>query len=165
MSNSLQLHGLQHAALQLPLPFTITQSLLIFISIAWVMQSNHLILHFPFLLLPSVFPCIRVFSNELALLISWPKYWSFTFSNSPPNECSGFISFRIDCIDLLAVQGTQESSPTLQFKSIYSSVLSLLYGPTFTFTYDYWKKHSFNYMDICWQRQDIYIKYFIHLKL
>ena len=96
------------AALQDALSFTISQSLLKLISIESVMLSNHLILCRP-ILLPSVFPSIRVFSNELALPIRWPKYWSFSFSISPSNEYSGLISFRIDWLDLLAVQGTLKS--------------------------------------------------------
>ena len=90
-------------------------------------KSSHPLL--PLLLLPSIFPSMRVFSNESVLHIRWPMYWSFSFSISPSNEHSGFISFRIDWFDLLAVQGTQESSPTAQFKSIDSLVLSFLYGP------------------------------------
>ena len=82
-------------------------SLLKLISIKSVMPSNHLILCPPLLLLPSIFPSIKVFSNELALRIRWPKYWSFSFSISPSNEYSGLISFKIDLFDLLAVQGTQ----------------------------------------------------------
>ena len=78
-------------------------------SIESVMPSNHLILCHPLLLLPSIFPSIRVFSNELALRIRWPKYWSFSFSISPSNEYSGLISFRMDWLDLLAVQGTLKS--------------------------------------------------------
>ena len=79
------------------------------------------------------------------------KYWSFSFSISPSNEYSGLISFRMDWFDLLAVQGTlKESSPAPQFKSTNFLVLSLLYGPTLTSTHDYWKNHSFNYMDLCW---------------
>ena len=74
-----------------------------------VMPSNHLILCCPLLLLPSIFPCIRVFSNELALCIRWPKYWSFSFNISPSNEHSGLICFRMDWLDLLAVQGTLKS--------------------------------------------------------
>ena len=105
---------------------------------------NHLILSHPLLFLPSVFPSIRVFSNELVLCIRLTKYWSFSFSISPSNEYLGLISFRIDWLDLLAVQGTLESSPTPQFKSIHSSVLSLLYSPTLTSIYDYWKNHSFD---------------------
>ena len=89
-------------------------------SIESVMPCNHLILCCPLLLLPSVFPSIRVFSNESALHIRWPKYWSFSFSISPSNEHPGLISFRMDWLDLLAVQGNQESSPTPQFKSINS---------------------------------------------
>ena len=98
------------------------------------MPSNHLVLCCPLLLLPSVFPSIRLFSNEFALPIRWPKYWSFSISLS--NEYSGMISFRIDWFDLLAVQ---ESSPTLQLKSINSSAFSLLYGPALTSIHDYWK--------------------------
>ena len=116
-----------------------------------VMPSNHLIFCCPLLLLPLIFPTIRVFSNESSLHIRWPKYWSFSFSISPSNEYSELISFRIDWFDLLAVQGTQESSPAPQFKSINSLVLSLLYGPTFTSILDYWKNHSFNYINLCQQ--------------
>ena len=96
-------------------------------SIELVMPSNHLILCHHLLLLPSIFPSIRVFSNESSLRIRWPKYWSFSFSIIPSKEIPGLISFRMDWLDLLAVQGTQESSPTPQFKSINSSVLSFLY--------------------------------------
>ena len=111
-------------------------------SIESVMPSNHLILCRPLLFLPSVFPSIRVFSNESALHIRWPKYWSFSFSISPSNEYSGLISFRMDWLDRLAVQGTLKSSPTPQFKSINSSALSFLYSPTLTSLYDHWKNHS-----------------------
>ena len=89
-------------------------------------------------------------SNESILPIRWPKYWSFSFSISPSNEYSGLISFRIYWLDLLAVQKTQDSSPTPQFKSINSSVLSFLYGPTLTSAQDFWKNHSFDYTDLCW---------------
>ena len=106
------------------LSFTISLNLLKLMSIELVMPSNHLILCHPLLLLPSTFPSIRVFSNELVL--QWPKYWSFSFSISPSSEYSGLISFRIDWFGFLAVQGTLESSPTPQFKSINSSALSLL---------------------------------------
>ena len=88
---------------------TISKSLLMFISTESVMPSNHLILCHPLLLLPSIFPSIRVFSNELTLRMRWTKYWSFTFSTSPSNEYSGLISFKIDWFDLLAVQGTLKS--------------------------------------------------------
>ena len=97
------------AAYQASLSITISQSLLKLMSIESVMSSNHLILCCPLLHLPSVFPSIMVFSNELALHIKWPKYWSFSFSISPSNECSGLISFRFDWFDLLAVHGTCKS--------------------------------------------------------
>ena len=93
-------------ARQASLSITNYQSLLKLMSIKSVMPSNHLILCCPLLLLPSIFPSIRVFSNELTLHIMWPKYWSFSFSISPSNECSGLIPSRIDWFDLLAVEGT-----------------------------------------------------------
>ena len=130
-------------AAQASLSFTISWSSLKLMSIKSAMTSNHLTLCRLFLLLPSIFPIIRVFSNESALRIRWPKYWSFSFSISPSNEYSGLISFRVDWLDLLAVQGTQESSPTPQFRSINSSAFSLLYGPTLTSIPDYWKNHNF----------------------
>ena len=106
-------------------------------SIEFMIPSNHLILCRP-LLSPSVFPSIRVFANDSILLIRWPKYWSFSFSISPSNEYSGLISFRIDWLDLLTVQGTLKSLlPTPQFKSINSSVLSFLYSQTLTSLHDY----------------------------
>ena len=132
------------AAHQASLSFLISWSLLKLVSIESVMPSNHLILCHPLLLLPSIFPSIRFFAKELVLCIRWPKYWSFSFSISPYNEYLGLISFRMDWLDLLAVQGTQESSPTSQFKSINSSVLSFLYSPTLTSIHDYWKNQSFD---------------------
>ena len=108
VSNSLQPHGL-HAAHQGSLSITNSQSLLKLTSIESVMPSNHLILCPPLLLLPSIFPSTRVFSNESALRIRWPRYWSFSFSSSPSNEYSRLISFRIDWFDLLAVQETLKS--------------------------------------------------------
>ena len=115
------------------------------------MPSNSLILCLPLLLLHSVVPRIKVFSNESALWFKWPKYWSFNFSISPSNEYSESISFRIDWFDLLAVQGTLESSPAPQFESINSSAPNLLYGPTLTSVHDYWKNHNFDSTDLCWQ--------------
>ena len=118
--------------------------LLRLISIESEMPSNHLILCHP-LFLPAVFLSTRVFSNESALCIRWPKYWSFSFSISPFNEYSGLISFRIDWFDLLAVQGTLKG--LLQHHSSKASnysVLSFLYGPTLTSLHDYWKNHSFD---------------------
>ena len=124
-------------------------SLLKLMSIESVMPSNHIILCHPLFLLPSIFPRIRVFSSESVLLIRWPKYWTFSFSLSPSNEYSGLFSFRIGWLDLLAVQGTQESSPVSQFKSINSSALSFLYHPALTSIYDYWKNQKFDKMDLC----------------
>ena len=94
---------------QASLSFTTSQGLLKLMSIESVLLSNHLILCRPLFLSPSIFPSIRVFSDDLALCIRWPKYWSFSFSISPSNECSGLISFRMDWLDLLAVQGTLKS--------------------------------------------------------
>ena len=107
-------------ARQSPLSSTISQSLLNS-CVESAMLSNHLILCHPLLLLPSAFPSIIVYSNLLALFIKWPKYWSFSFSNSPSNEYSGLISFRIDWFDLLAVQGTLKS--LLQHHNLKASIL------------------------------------------
>ena len=127
------------AACQASLSITNSRSLLKLMPIESVMPSNHCILCCPLLLRPSIFPSIRVFSNESVLCIRWPKYWSFHFSISPSNEYLGLIYFRMDWLDLLAVQ---ESSPIPQFKSIISLVLSFLYSPTLTSIHDYWKNHS-----------------------
>ena len=107
-----------------------------------LMPSNDLNSCCPLLLLPSIFPSIRVFSKESVLHIWWQKYWSFSFGIDPSNEYSGLISFRSDWFDPLA--DSQESSPTPQFKSINSRWLSFLYSPTLTSIPDYWKNHSFN---------------------
>ena len=125
------------AACQASLSITNSQSLLKLMSIESVMLSNHLILCHTLLLLPSIFPSIRVFSNESVLPIRWPKYWSFSFNISPSNEYSGLTSFRMDWLDLLAVQGTLKSLLQHHIKSINSSALSFLYGPTFTSIHDY----------------------------
>ena len=125
------------------LSITNSWSLLKLMSIELVMPSNHLILCHPLLLLPSVFPSIRVFSNESVLCMRWSKYWSFSFSTSPSNEYSGLISFRMDWLDLFAVQRTLKSLlPTTQFKSINSSALSFLHSPTLTSIHDHWKNNS-----------------------
>ena len=130
---------------QASLSITNSQSLLKLRSMELVRPFNHLILCHLLLLLPSIFPSIRVFSSESALCIRWPKYWSFSFSFSPSSEYSGLISFRMDWLDLVAVQGlSPESSPTPQFKSINSLALSLLYGPALTSIHAYWKNHSFD---------------------
>ena len=137
------------AARQASLSITNSLSLLKLMPFELVMPSNHLILCRPLLLLPSIFPNIRVFSNESFLHIRWPKYWSFSFSISPSNEHSGRISFRMDWLDLLAVQGTlQESSLTPQFKSINSLALSFLHSPTLISIHDHRKNHSFG-TDLC----------------
>ena len=129
-------------ARQASLSITNSRISLKFMSIESVMPSSHLILCCPLLLLPPIPPSIRVFSNESTLHMRWSKYWSFSFSISPSNEHPGLISFRIDWLDLLAVQGTLKSSPTPQFKSINSSALSFLHSPTLTSIHDYWKNHS-----------------------
>ena len=131
------------AAHQASLSFTIAQNLLILTSIKSVMPSNHLIHGHPLLLPPSIFPRIRVFSNVSALCIRWPKYWSFSFNISPSKDHSGLISFRMD-----RPRNSQESSPTPQFKSINSSVLSFLYSSTLTSIHDNWKNHSLDKMDL-----------------
>ena len=121
-------------------------------SIESVILSNHLILCCP-LLLPSIFSNIRVFSNESSICIRWPSYWSFRFSTSPSNEYSGLISFRIYWFYLLAVQGTLKSllqdhnskASILQHSAFFMVQLSHLYIT------NYWKNHSFDHTDICWQ--------------
>ena len=117
MSDSLQLHGLQHTRPSLSLGVCSNSCPLS----QWCYLSNHLNLCCPLALLSSIFPSIRVFSNESALHIKWPKYWSFSFTINPSNEYSGLISFRIDWFDLLAVQGTLKS--LLQHHSLKASIL------------------------------------------
>ena len=140
VSDSLRPHGLQHARLACPSqsPRACANSCP---SSRWchpTISSSTI----PFSFCLQSFLAL-VFSNESVLHIKWPKYWSFSFSISPSNEYSGLISFRMDWLDLLAVEGTQESFPTPQFKSINSSTFSLLYSPTLTSIYDSWKSHSF----------------------
>ena len=131
------------AAHQASLSITHSRCLLKLMSFELVMPSNHLILCHPFLFPASIFPSI--FSNESVLCISWPKCWSFSFNISPSNEYSELISFRMDWLDLLAVQGdSQESSPTPQFKSTNSSPLSFLYSSACTSIHDYWKNQTFD---------------------
>ena len=133
------------SALEASQSFTISLSLLKLMFIESVMPPNHFILCCPLLLLPSIFPSIRVFSNESVLCITWPKYWNFSFSISHFNEYSGLISFRIDWFHLLAAQGTLKS---LQQHSLKASILwcSTFFMVQFL---DYWKSHSFDYMDLC----------------
>ena len=130
------------AASQASLSITNSRSLLKLVSIELVMPSHHLILYCPPLLLSSVFPSIRGFSNESVLCIRWPKDWTLSFNISPSNECSGLISFMIDWLDLLAAQVTLRS--LLQHHSSKASILySFLYSPTLTSIHDYWENHSF----------------------
>ena len=131
------------AARQASLSITKCQGLLKLMSIELVMSSNNLVLCHPLILLPSIFPRNRVFSNEAALHIRKPKYWSFSFSISPSNEHPRLISSSMDWLDLLAVQGTLKSSPTPQLKSINTLALRFLYSPTLISIHNYWK-HSFD---------------------
>ena len=148
MSDSLRPHGLQHTRLPCPLP-TPRSSSNSCPSSQWchpTISSCHR------LLLPPIFPSIRLFSNELALCIRWPKYWSFSFSISPSNEYSRLISFRIDWFDLLAVQGTLKS--LLEYHSLKASILQHSVFFTVQLSHPYMttgKNHSFDYMDLCWQ--------------
>ena len=133
------------AACQAYLSITNSQNLLKLMSIESVMPSNHQILYYPLLLLPLIFPSIRVFSKDSVLRIRWPKYWSFSFSISPSNEYSGQISFRMDSLDLLAVQGTRKS--LLQYHSSKASVLwcsAFFCSPNLISILVYWKNHSFD---------------------
>ena len=140
------------AAHQASLSITNSQSSLKLMSIESVMPSSHLIFCHPLLLLPPIPPSIRVFSNESTLHMRWPKYWSFSFSIISSKEIPGLISFRMDWLDLLAVQGTLKS--LLQHhssKASNSSALSLPHSPTLTSIHDYRKNHSLDEMDFCWQ--------------
>ena len=128
------------AARQASLSITSSQSLPKLMFIELVMPSNHSILCRPLLLLPLIFPSIRVFSNESALCIRWPKDWSFSFNISPSNEHPGLISLDGIVGSPCSARDSQESSPTPQFKNINSSALSFLYSPTLTSIHDYRKK-------------------------
>ena len=141
------------AVCQASLSITHSRSLLTLMSIKSVMPSDHLIFCHP-LLLPSIFPTIRVFSNKSVLSIRWPKYWNLSFSNHPSNEYSGLVSFRIAWLDLLAVQGTlksllQQRSPktSILWRSVFFMVQ--LYAPISI--HNYRKNHSFDCTDFCWQ--------------
>ena len=139
------------AACQATLSITNSQSLPKLMSINSVMPSNHLILCSPLLLLPSIFPSIRVFSNESALCIRWPKYWSFSFNISPSSEHAGMISFRMDWLDLLAVQGTLNSSQHHSWKASILLHSAFFISPTLTSIHGHWKNHSLDQTDLCWQ--------------
>ena len=141
------------AAHQASLSLTISRTLPKFRFIAAVMPSSHLILWCPLLLLPSIFPSLRDFSNELSFVIRWPKYWSFSSSIRPSSEYSRLISLKIDWSDLLAVlRDFQGSSPALQFEGINSLMFCLLYDPSLTTPCDHWEDLSLNCMDLCQQR-------------
>ena len=136
------------AACQVSLSITNSRRMLKLMSIELVMPSNHLILCHSLLLLPSIFPTIRVFPNKSVLHIRWPTYWNFSIS--PSNEYAELISFRIGGFDLLAVQGTLKS--VFKHHSSKASILwfsAFYYGPTLTFIHDYWKNHSFDYGNLC----------------
>ena len=140
------------ATRQASLSITNSQSSPKLMSIESMMPFNHLVLCRPLLLLPSIFPSIRVFSNESALCSRWPKYWRFSFNISPSNEHPGLISFRMDWLDLLAVQGTLKS--LLQHHSSKASIFwhsAFFIVQLFMSIHDCWKNHSFNQMDLCWQ--------------
>ena len=139
MSDSLRPRGLQHARLSVSI--TNSQSLLKLMCIRLVMPSNHLILCRPLLLLPSIFPSIRIFSSKSVLHIRWPMYWNFSFGITPSNEYSGLISFRMDWF-YLAVQGTLKS--LLQHHNSKASILrcSAFFIVQLTSIHDYWKNHS-----------------------
>ena len=151
---TLQPHGPWHTRLPYPspIPLSITnyRSLLKLMSIESVMPSNHLILCHPLLLLPSIFPRIRVFSNMSVLRIRWPKYWSFSFSISPSTEYSGLIAFRMDQFDLFALQGTLKS--LLQHHSSKASILQCSAFFIVQLSHPYMttgKNHSLDQMDLC----------------
>ena len=134
-------------SMQASLSITNSWNLLKLMSIVLVMSSNNLSLCHPLLLLPSIFPSIRVFSSMSVLHIKWPKYWSFSFNISCSNEYSGLISFRMDWLELLAVQGTLKSLLQHQsFKAsfLWHSLYSSLYSLTLPSINDYWKNHSFD---------------------
>ena len=142
------------AAHQASLSFTISLSFLKLMSIESLMPSNLLILRLSLLLLPSVFPSIKVFPYESALHIRWPKYWSFSFSISPSNEYSGLISLGMTGWISLLSKGLSTvfcKTQTPQFKSVNSFVLRLLYGPILTCIHDYWENHRFGHMGFCQQ--------------
>ena len=143
------------AACQASLSLTISQSLLRFLSFESVMPSSHFILCLPLLLLPSVFPSFRVFSNESTLYMRWPKYWSFSFSISPSNEHPGLMSFRMDWLDLFAVQGTLKS--LIQNHSSKASILrSCLwerkYSPDFIITGQTYVSFGADFVSVLWSR-------------
>ena len=152
MSDSLQSHGLT-APRQAPLFSTISWSLLKFMSVESVMLSNYLILCCPLLLLPSIFPSIKVFSNELALCIRWPKYGASSSATVLPMNIQDWFPLGLTGL-ILQSKGLSGVFCTPQFESIKFSVLNFLYGPTLISVHDYWKNHTFDYTDLC-QHSDV----------
>ena len=146
MSDSLQLHGLKHTSLPCPAPCPGVYSSSCPLS---VMPPNHLILCFPLLLLPSIFPSIRVFSQKPALHIRWAKYWSFSFIISPTNELPGLISLGWTGWISLQFKGLSRVFSNTTVQKHQFSVLSFLYSPTLRSIHDYWKNHRFNQRDLC----------------
>ena len=136
---------------QASLSITNSWSLLKLMPMELVMPSSRLILCHPLLLLPPIPPSIRVFSSESTLRMRWPKYWSFSFSISPPNEHPGLISFRIGLVGSPCSPRDSQESSTPQFESIHFSALSFLHSPTLTSIHDHWKNHSLDQTDLCWQ--------------
>ena len=156
MSNSLQTHVLWQGSLPYPSP---SPGVCSDSSIESVMPSNHLILCHPLPLLLSIFPSIRVFSNESALCIRWPKYWNFSFNISPSNEHPGLVSFRMDWLDLLAVQGTLKSLP-----QHHSSKVSILWRSAFftvQLSHPYMTTGKTIALDLCWQSNVFVFQYAI----
>ena len=154
MFNSLWPHGLHHTRppCPSPTPRVYTNSCPFSQWCHPIVSSSPSTFNRPLLLPPSIFVSIRVFSNESVLLIRWPEYWSFSFSISPSSEYSGLISFRIDWFDPLAVQGILKS--LLQHHCWKASILqhsAFFYSPTLTPIHDYWKSHSLDETDLCWQ--------------
>ena len=139
-------------ARQASLSINNSQSLLNLMSIESVMPSNHLILCRYLLLPPSIFPSIRIFSSESVLPIRWPKYWSFSFNISPSYEYSGLISFRMDLLDLFAIQGTLKSR--LQHHSSKASILQCSAFFIVQLSHLYWKNHNLNQTNLCWQSNE-----------
>ena len=153
MSDSLRPHGLWTIAQQAPQSFTISLSLLRFMSIELVILSSHFILCFPLVLLPSIFPSIRVFSSELALCITWLR--ASTWASVLPRNIQGWFSLRLS--GLISLREFIELSRVFfstTIQNISSLALSLLYGPTLTSVHDYWKNHIFDYMDL-FQQSDV----------
>ena len=136
---------------QASLSFTIRWSFLKLMFIESVMLFNHLFLCQLLLLLPLIFPSIRIFFSESALHIRWPKYWSFNFTISPSSEYSGLVSFRINWLDLFAVKGLSRVFFSTMIQSINSLALSLLNGLPLASIHDYWKNHRYDYVEVSWQ--------------